>query len=546
MLIKNIVKILKNSFFLRKCSHWFGYYFIYGRALRKKLYGSKEVKLEKNAKRLFIPMIETNHYQYMQIMILGLAFKLRGYEVKVLVCDESLDGCEIKSVLNEKDSDPCWTCRFNRKKIVSKFGFNTISYKNLLDKSDTIEIIKQVEAYSLSNIKKIKSNGVDLTQSIEDSVTRYFYGALPGDNNEKKVRESHIKTALVNVLCASKINKNWKPDLVFTNMTAYSAWYPFYKFFEKIFFTISMSDYNFYGVTLNYHEVFLKRERFNNYLKSRNSSKLLTEEKIRLDNFIKNRISGKDELFIRDDCFDQDKNINEITKKYSIDESKRNVFLFSNLYWDVGLSEQVGLFEGVIPWVIKTVKIAEKDDDINLYVKTHPAENFGPAQSRKGISEIIHEEFPNGLTNTTIIEPGEKITPYSLFPFIDCAILFSGTLGFELLYSGIPVISVGSAAYNQLNLVSEPNTIDEYIEFIKYGSDRIIDRNKLELLAYFFFIKSIIPLDLTKSVYAAKVKDLFNIDSIEELKEGNNIYLDHLCNSMINPEVTIPEMWPDR
>ena len=72
MLIKNIVKILKNSFFLRKCSHWFGYYFIYGRALRKKLYGSKEVKLEKNAKRLFIPMIETNHLHQMLFPIVHL------------------------------------------------------------------------------------------------------------------------------------------------------------------------------------------------------------------------------------------------------------------------------------------------------------------------------------------------------------------------------------------------------------------------------------------------------------------------------------------
>ena len=89
-------------------------------------------------------------------------------------------------------------------------------------------------------------------------------------------------------------------------------------------------------------------------------------------------------------------------------------------------------------------------------------------------------------------------------------------------------------------------TIDKYTELIKDGSDLSIDKDKLELLAYFFFIKSIIPWDLTKSVYGAKAKDSFTIDSIEELKEGKNIYLDHLCDAIINPEITIPEMWPDK
>ena len=546
-MISSVIKKIKMNFLLARTYKWFSYYFNYRNSLIKKLHGSDKVEVTKNSKKIFIPMIETNHYQYLQIMILGLAFKLRGFEVKMLVCDECLEGCELKNILNENDSDPCWTCRFNRKKIVPKFGLKIITYNDLIDKIEMDKLDRLANEFSKSEYKTINYLGIDLKQCVEDSVLRYFYGAVPSNNKEEqKVRHNHIKTALINTYCANKLKKEWNPDIVLTNMAAYSIWYPFYKVFNDKFFTISMRIINFYGVTINLYDIFLSRKRFNKYLSSRKHLKLTSEEKIKLSNFIKNRMTGQDELFIRDKIFDQNQNISELKDGFSINKNKKNIFLFSNLYWDVGLSEQGGLFNNVVDWVLETVKIAEEEKDFNLYVKTHPAEKFGSSKSRKGIGDIIKKEFPDGLTNTFVIEPDKKITPYALFPFIDAAILFSGTLGFELLYSGIPVISVGSAAYNGLDIALEPKTIDEYIYFIKNRNGSSIDKDKVELLTYFFFIKSIIPWDLTKSVYGAKIEDLFNIDSIEELKEGNNIYLDHLCNSMINPELTSPEMWPDK
>ena len=66
----------------------------------------------------------------------------------------------------------------------------------------------------------------------------------------------------------------------------------------------------------------------------------------------------------------------------------------------------------------------------------------------------------------------------------------------------------------------------------------------MELFAYFYFIKIMIPWRLTKQAYADKF-DGFNIDSLKDLEPGRDPYLDHLCNCFLDPENTVVEGWPD-
>ena len=48
-----------------------------------------------NKKRILINLIELNHYQFYRVLFLAEALRLRGADIKVLVCDSTLQGCEI-------------------------------------------------------------------------------------------------------------------------------------------------------------------------------------------------------------------------------------------------------------------------------------------------------------------------------------------------------------------------------------------------------------------------------------------------------------------
>ena len=70
-----------------------------------------------HSKRVLVPLIETSHYQYGQVLILAKALEMRGADVQVLLCGSFLDGCEIKNS-RKKSKDPCLNCRFSARIVV--------------------------------------------------------------------------------------------------------------------------------------------------------------------------------------------------------------------------------------------------------------------------------------------------------------------------------------------------------------------------------------------------------------------------------------------
>jgi hypothetical protein len=217
--------------------------------------------------------------------------------------------------------------------------------------------------------------------------------------------------------------------------------------------------------------------------------------------------------------------------------------LFSNLYWDVGLSDRKGLFDGGLDWVIQTIDILKENSLCHLYIKPHPAEVFGSAGSLKGVSQVIKETYPNGIHNLTIIDPDWRLVTYDLFPYIDVGVIFTGTLGLEMMLSGIPVISTGTTSHKDMGFALEPDKIDDYRNML-FGDYKLrqVDQRQLELFAYFYFILTLIPWTLTKQAYSDSF-DGFTFESLDDLKPGKDPYLDHLCNCILDPNNTVPEAW---
>ena len=76
------------------------------------------VKFIEEAKPLVVvPILETNHHMHLHILGIAKAFSVRGYNVLVIVCDEYLPACEIKSCRTSPNSNACFKCNTNRKHL---------------------------------------------------------------------------------------------------------------------------------------------------------------------------------------------------------------------------------------------------------------------------------------------------------------------------------------------------------------------------------------------------------------------------------------------
>jgi hypothetical protein len=541
-------KLLKKKFFRFIILYLF--YILHKKKIFKQLSIKKKFNNIYKDKKILLPIIETNHNQAFHLLILAKALELRGASVKILICGESLDGCEIKSYKNKEYEDPCLKCRFNLENIVKKFNLSLIKYKDFLNESDLKLIEKKSRYINRLKSQKIIIDKIDLSNCVKESVIRYFYG-LNFLENKNKIRLAHIKTSIMSLEVAKKIEIDWKPEIILNNMPCYSAWEPIYKFFQKkkrTLVTISSTPLNKSGIFFNLSQLLNSNKRFEIYRKLRKKKFLNLKENRDLDKFIQNRIVGTDSHIKINKIFVNDNNYNKnLIKDLKEKKQIKKIFLFSNVYWDVGLAEQGAVFADVVSWVLKTIDIIKYNKMCHLYIKLHPAEMSLLNQDNGSITtieDIIKTHYSKLPKNVTILKPEYKINIYKVLNYIDLATIFTGTLGLELMLKNIPVITVGNVPYKNYNFAMHPKTIEQYSFFLQ--AKKKITRSNLNLklirlYSYFYFKVAIMPWVLTKNSYSERFSG-FNFNTMDDITLGQNKMIDHLCDCIVNKKKS-PESW---
>ena len=130
-------------------------------------------------------------------------------------------------------------------------------------------------------------------------------------------------------------------------------------------------------------KLFPANKAFNEYITY--NPKLTVEQKNKLGSFM-TRLTGENRVLKRYRY--AKKELDEVKEKLKFSSSQRNIFLFPNLHWDVGVSTKNSLFQDVADWVVKTFEIAAECRYCYTVSKPHPEENFSK-QREKGIIDIV-------------------------------------------------------------------------------------------------------------------------------------------------------------
>lgn len=500
-----------------------------------------------NKVRIFIPYIETSHYYMYLMLIVAKALQMRGAEIKFLYCNGTMPTCE-RQCMHMRGVNICKDCRLHQKYLLPLFGLEMCELKEIISAEKCKAIYKQAREVCENYPVVFIYNGIDLIPAVNDSVLRYYYGGQASSDKElSELRANHLATAIINAEVAKRIERDYRPGIILTTMSVYSAWQPYYDYFRKQsskVVSLGMTQFNYNAITINWLENFLSLERYKDFLGQRQNRPLDPQEKDELARVLKQRefdpgLSYKE----RKGVFNNDMDADNIKKFLKIDPSKRNIFMFTNLLWDVGLSQVSGLYDNMIAWVLSTIEIMAGNPDINLYIKPHPMEKYHSTESTKGIIDYIHDRFSVLPENIFIVPPEKKINTYKLFPYVDLGILNYGTLGLELMLNDIPVVITGKAFYKGLSLCYEPATKDEYHDILlgEINRKQSVNRDLLELFSYFYFIKSGIPFEIMRPIFNNTKFEKYNISSLDGLLPGRNYYLDHVCDCILRSKQ--PESW---
>lgn len=466
-----------------------------------------------------VPILETNHHMHLHILGMAKAFSVRGFEVLVIVCDEYLPACEIKNCRTPSNINPCFLCNSNRLHLLDLFGLKTVTLSVLFSQ------LKNPVEYGRQVMQDFGLDQARLSIEIEDSVTRHFYGAA-GSYPEEDVlliRQKHTDVAYMSLALGRLMLETYSPSICFNVMRNYSAWGPIFHFFESVGvapITMTSTAFDFGSVRLNDSDLFRHRRTYERFLSQRANAELNDAERSALMTFLNNRHSGNDSLMKKWNYFDS----SEIGYE-GVDKSKKNVFLFTNVPWDVGLSEFAGPFDGVLDWVYQTIEYFKDNKAIDIWIKPHPAEVRSTSKSEQSVSDFIRQKYSKLPRNVHVIEPEKGINTYGLFNFIDVGVILTGTLGLEMALDGIPVVSAGINPCYGLGLLSEPKDIGSYFRAIEADSNVQPEKTRLELFCYFYFIHQCFQWPISDSSFGDNFLG-FNFKRVHELEKGEIDSLD--------------------
>jgi len=530
--------VLHDTYFFKKYKH-----IVLNNILPKldKIGLTKPISTKGDEVKIFIPFIETSIVPIFIWTLILKALQIRGAKIIFLICNRGIQKCERFSLTTPMGN--CKYCSFMNENIIPRLGFELIEINDCITNNEKAEINKIAKSLSTQDISHYTYHGIDIMPVVEDSLMRYYYGAKP-ENSDQKF--DYIVTALISTKVASFIHKKHEPDIVVSHMYAYSENHPYNLYYENLtdipVYCIKSVPWNPNAIRINPDNLYRNEERYNQYLRSRTNKNITTYEKEELNKFLKKRFSGYDSEFLYFSYFEingDEKKINTL----NINKNKKNIFLFPNIEWDVGLTDCHIIFRDLMDWVEFTIESVKNRNDIHLYIKAHPGEIHGSSETQLTVAEKLLLKYPLLPNNVTIIPPDLGIMPYSLFKYIDVGIVLSGTLGLEMALNKIPVIATGFAPYLRKGFVHEPKDHKEYKNTLLMKNNSLsIDKNKLELFAYFYFIKTLIPFNLVEKCFGVTVENLnYQIDSITDLEPEKDIYLDHICDCILNKKII--ESW---
>lgn len=478
---------LKNIFLLNKFYILYNYFFFLKKKISYQLSSSRINFTKPNRKVIFFTLIETSHTVNFFLMLFAKILQIKGYNVYALVCDEFLGACEVKSIRSSQNINPCYECKFNQEKVYPFFKIKIINLSKFNSNELEIKIKEKLKQFKKNNYSFKKNDEFFyLNNAINDSVVRYYFGSHLKEKNNKiilKLKLDHCKTALYMSQICKIIDKEYKPTSVVSVMTSYSGWYPFFYYFKKSnrFRQVGF-DTNI--CTFDNFKFFPSIRYFKKFLNSRKIAQLNKREKKDINNFLKIRFSSNNSV-----SNEKNKKIKEILNI----QKKINIFIFPNVFWDVGLTDRGAVFNSVLDWLFFTLDVLKNNPKYHIYIKPHPAE-FTANNSITGIEEVIKIKYGETISNLSFIENSKKFNSYDLKYFIDVALVFNGTLNLEFMLLDVPVISTGISSTSGAGLVKEVKSLKEYKKILtdqNYDFKKFLvkDKKKLISFAYFWFIK---------------------------------------------------------
>jgi hypothetical protein len=158
----------------------------------------------------------------------------------------------------------------------------------------------------------------------------------------------------------------------------------------------------------------------------------------------------------------------QIIAEIGLDPGRPTAVIFAHVLWDASLFFGEDLFQNYADWLVRSVRTAAENPNVNWIVKAHPSNVFRAAHGdvRGESSEVvlIREHLPRLPDHVHVLLPDTRISTLSLYRFADYGVTVRGTPGMEIACFGKPAFTAGTGTYAGLGFTYDSSSIEEFLE----------------------------------------------------------------------------------
>lgn len=169
-------------------------------------------------------------------------------------------------------------------------------------------------------------------------------------------------------------------------------------------------------------------------------------------------------------------------KKLGVKHVKRkNVLIAAHAFSDSPHYGVNMLYRDYFIWLVETVKLLSKNDNVNVFVKEHPSACWYGEEG--SVSYYISK---NNYSNVYVLPV--DFSTMSAFSIMDAIVTCQGTIGLEATIWGMPVFTASQGYYSRFGIGYSSCTIDEYeykmLHITDYEAPNLDTMEKAKLLLY--------------------------------------------------------------
>jgi len=421
--------------------------------------------------------------------LLGHAFRARGYKPVVPMCYDDLPFCLRKQSYPDSIGG-CAMCHVGTSRFVDAFGIEPVEFETLLGSS------YESPTLPAGDVSGFKYRGVSVGRYAHNTVQRVLEQPDVDltDPEERDLFRDVCRAGATIVDVANEIFDEFNVDATIGFHAAYiygglylatarergvpaiSAMCDYYRDETIIFSDLSNESY---APPFSDHktvEQILERP-------------LSDAEAERIEDYINSRFQGTtaNERY----NYTKDK-----AGTISREGYETAVGLFSNVVWDTSLDNADVIFDDIFDWIETTVDHVRDREDTLLVVKPHPVEQAD--NSEKTVTAWFDRHGDELVDNIRVLDPDTEVDPYRMLSQIDAGLVYTTTLGFEMAYSGVPVVVCGRTHYRGHEFTYDPASRDEYRNLLeRVGALEMNEqmRDRAKRYTHFFFFGKPFPLD---------------------------------------------------